>query len=160
MTEIIDAIANQRLSEARTLVLEYQQQLGVDLCFQDFDQEIDNLEHFYAAPGRFFLATDQHDHAIGCVGYHPIETDPSVSQKHAEIKRLYVQPASRSGGLGRRLVELVMQCAKEEGFDRLCLDTLPQLEVAIGLYERLGFEETEPYCENPLPGVRWLAITL
>lgn len=177
MEQIIDAIASARLEDARAMIIEYQQALGVSLCFQNFDNEIDDLAGFYASPGRLYLGVDAQDAAVACVGLRPIELSVNsnkeddihehrdrqrsqVRSEHAEIKRLYVQPRARANGLGRRLVQAVLDDARDKGFKSIYLDTLPQLEAAIHLYQQFGFRDTEPYCDNPLPGVRWMSMQL
>lgn len=177
MEKIVDAIDANRLQDARALIIEYQQALGVSLCFQDFDVEIDGLDSFYGLPGRLYIAVNDEDDAVACVGYHPIrphntnqasdanaKDDPAPADADrwdtVEIKRLYVKPASRTSGLGRILIQTVIDDARRQGFRSICLDTLPQLEAAIHLYQQFGFTDIEPYCENPLPGVRWMAMQL
>jgi ribosomal protein S18 acetylase RimI-like enzyme len=77
-----------------------------------------------------------------------------------ELKRLYVRPAFRRRGIGRVLVDTMIEAARGRGYTSLCLDTLPSMEDAYRLYLVLGFEPTEPYYETPVPGTRFLAYPL
>jgi putative acetyltransferase len=76
------------------------------------------------------------------------------------MKRIYVRPAYRSGGLGKRLVESVIQAARQAGYSELRLDTLPSMASAQALYHRLGFIEIPPYNSTHLPGTRFYALKL
>ena len=142
------------LDACRALFLEYQQSLGISLCFQGFDTEVASLPGDYALPrGGLWLATV--DGALaGCVALRPLGDDV------AEMKRLYVRPAFQGLGLGLALAAHVIAQARERGYRTLKLDTLPSMERAQRLYERLGFVETQPYNDNPVGGVRFLALAL
>jgi len=129
----------------RVLFREYADGLGVDLSFQDFETELADPLDFYEL---VLIAED------GCVGLR------RVDETTCEMKRLYVRPAARAGGLGRALAEAVIAHARARGYDRMVLDTLPTMAAARGLYASLGFRETEPYRYNPVPGTTFLELTL
>jgi GNAT superfamily N-acetyltransferase len=77
-----------------------------------------------------------------------------------EVKRLYVQPARRGGGWGRRLAEALIADARSIGYAELKLDTLDWMTDARRLYAALGFRECAAYYDNPLPGVVYMALAL
>jgi ribosomal protein S18 acetylase RimI-like enzyme len=77
-----------------------------------------------------------------------------------EMKRLYVKPAFRGLGLGRKLAEGVLELAQQAGYACVLLDTLDDMESARALYEDLGFEAIPPYYYNPLPGAHYLKVDL
>ncbi len=138
---------------AREMFAEYQQWLGVDLCFQDFENELAGLPGKYAPPtGEIFIARED-DAVAGVVAVRPVG---EPSERRSEMKRLYVRERWRGRGLGRVLANLAVSFAADAGYTRMVLDTLPQLETAISMYGRMGFVETEPYYENPLPGVVYM----
>ena len=146
------------LEATREIFREYGQGLGVDLCFQGFDEELASLPGEYAAPrGALFLALA--DGAVaGCVALRPL--DSSDYPDAAEMKRLYVREAYRGLGLGRQLAEAALDAARQAGYSTVLLDTLDDMESARALYEDLGFEPVEPYYHNPIPGAHYLKAEL
>ena len=129
------------------LFLEYAETLGFSLCFQDFDEELENLPGKYVLPnGCILLAWDELD-CVGCVGLRPLNDTVS------EMKRLYIKPAYRGTGFGRLLAEKILKFAIESNYSKILLDTLSSMESAQGLYRSLGFTETTPYYHNPHPDV-------
>jgi putative acetyltransferase len=155
MIEIIEASSQDQIAEIHTLLLEYSQQLGVDLCFQNFQQELEGLPGAYASPtGRLLLAMVD-DEVAGCIALRKLDDDT------CEMKRLYVRPGFRGHGLGRKLAERILKEAREIGYSRMRLDTLPGImDEAIKLYRSLGFVEIPPYYFNPVEGTLYMQLDL
>lgn len=154
MIEIRNALDPTDIEAARQLFLEYQEALGIDLGFQDFASELETLPGAYLPPrGRLLLARDAMQVA-GCVALRPLKSDI------CEMKRLYVRPEHRASGVGRQLVERVIEEARLIGYERILLDTLPTMLGAQQLYERLGFRDVRPYRHNPIEGTRFLGLHL
>lgn len=140
---------------ARALFVEYARWLNVDLCFQGFADELRTLPGAYAPPrGRLLLAGHESG-AIGCIALRPL-AEAGVG----EVKRLYVQPAHRAEGWGKRLVAEVLSAARATDYDELRLDTLEWMHAARALYVRAGFARCPPYYDNPLPGVVYMSLRL
>ena len=136
----------------------YVESLGIDLTFQDFENEMATMPGKYAPPtGELLLARNTQGEAIGCVALRAL--GPSGSGG-CEMKRLYTLPAVRGLGIGRALITGILDIACTLGYLEIKLDTLPYMEVAIGLYKEAGFVETEAYYDTPLVGTVFLACSL
>ena len=152
--EIIPAETLEQLNHVRNMFAEYEQFLGVDLCFQEFQAELASLPGKYASPdGRLVLATEG-GQAAGCVAIR------RIGDGVCEMKRLYVRPEFRSRGLGLRLAREMISQAAGAGYAVMRLDTLDRLVEAMELYESLGFRRTDPYYDNPLDGVVYWELSL
>jgi ribosomal protein S18 acetylase RimI-like enzyme len=136
------------LTTIRELITEYANSLGVDLSFQDLDHELSTLNSFYEL---ILLARDV-DRIAGCVALRRIDAET------CEMKRLYVRPAFRGMNLGRELATHIIDAARERGYKRMRLDTLPTMTAAIPLYQSLGFVEIEPYRFNPIADTRFMEL--
>ena len=154
MNEIRSAELSGELPVVRQLFREYADALGIDLCFQDFEAELASLPGKYAPPkGRLMLAWNSGE-AVGCVALRPIDGET------CEMKRLYVKPPFRAHHLGRLLAERICREARDAGYGRICLDTLPSMSSAIHLYAKLGFKPIDPYVFNPIKGAIFLGLNL
>ncbi|MBP9804009.1 MAG: GNAT family N-acetyltransferase, partial [Candidatus Accumulibacter sp.] len=142
------------LGHVRQFFRNYAAWLGVDLCFQGFDEEMASLPGAYSLPeGRLFFA-ERDGQPAGCVGIR------AFSNGFCEMKRLYVDPSQRGFGIGRDLVLAAIRTAKEIGYHKLLLDTLPAMRFAVRLYREMGFKETPAYYQTPLEGTMFLALDL
>jgi putative acetyltransferase len=158
MLHLIDSPRDTWLPALRELLLEYQRWLGIDLCFQDFEQEMAQLPGSYAPPnGRLYIALIA-GQPVGCIALR--RHDDAAQTNSAEMKRLYLRSAYQGQGLGKLMAQHIISDAKQIGYSRLLLDTLPQMQAAQGMYETLGFQDTKAYVYNPVPGTRYMALTL
>ena len=146
------------LEAARELFGEYADLLGIDLAFQGFEAELAGLPGDYAAPHGALLLAWCDGALAGCGAMRPL---PEADMPNAcEMKRLYVRRAFRRFGLGRQIAEALIGLARQAGYSYMLLDTLDDMEAARELYASLGFEETEPYYFNPIPGAHYLRVAL
>jgi ribosomal protein S18 acetylase RimI-like enzyme len=133
---------------------EYATGLAIDLCFQGFSQELDALGRMYAPPSGVLFLAEIEGLPGGCAAVRPLVDDI------CELKRVYVRTAYRGTGLGRLLTETALQAARDMGYSRIRLDTLPQMAAAQRLYESLGFRDIDAYYGNPVPGQRFMEAIL
>lgn len=152
--QIVEAHERAFLETIRELFREYEAAIKVDLCFQGFERELAELPGAYAPPkGRLLMALVDGS-AAGCIGVREIESGV------CEMKRLYVRPAFRGMNLGRSLVEAAIEGAREAGYIKMRLDTMPFMREAIALYRAIGFREIEGYRFNPSDGALYFELGL
>ena len=152
--KICPAITPEQIALSHTLFEEYASWLGVDLSYQGFAAELASLPGLYALPrGRLLLAMASAE-ALGCVALRPL------GDSVCEMKRLFVRSGFRGQGFGRLLVQRVVEEARVIGYRTMRLDTLPQMQAAIRLYEALGFERRAAYYGTPLPDTVFMELHL
>jgi GNAT superfamily N-acetyltransferase len=151
----VQAESPAQIAQARELFLEYAQSLGVNLCFQNFEEELAGLPGYYAPPDGRLLLAEYGGKLAGCVALHRWE--PSV----CEMKRLYLRPSFRGKGLGRVLTEAIIAEARIIGYQYMRLDTIePIMKDAVEMYRKLGFREIAPYRPNPIEGAMYMELQL
>lgn len=158
LVELTSAATARDLDEARALMREYAAGLGVDLCFQNFEEELATLPGDYAPPRGALLLARVDGQLAGCCGLRPL--DSADHPNAAEMKRLYVRHSFRGLGLGRRLAGAALDAARATGYGCVLLDTLDDMAAARALYGVLGFEEIPPYYRNPIAGAHYLKADL
>jgi len=157
MTEIVfrHAQTENDIATARQIFREYETWLGLDLCFQGFEEELKTLPGKYSPPdGRLYLAADGGEIA-GCIALR------KIGDGVCEMKRLFVREKFRGRQIGRLLIERLIADAREIGYLQMRLDTFPpKMEKAVQLYESYGFREIPPYYENPNADVLFMELAL
>lgn len=152
--ELRQAASAAEIADVRALFREYHRWVDEPCCFAGFEAELAGLPGEYAPPaGRLLLASEAGAPA-GCAALRRLDA------RTGEMKRLYVRPAFRARGLGRRLAEAVISAAREAGYASLVLDTLPKMASAIALYRALAFAPRGPYSAQPTPGAVFFELRL
>jgi putative acetyltransferase len=144
--------------QAQSILREYAQSLAVDLSFQNFEQELEELPGEYSAPRGSLILAHVDGLVAGCCALRPLDNCDHANA--AEMKRLYVRPAYRGLGIGRQLTEAILDAAHRLGYGCVLLDTLDDMEAARALYEDLGFEEVPPFYHNPHAGAHYLKVVI
>jgi len=154
MLKFFPAETGEDIELVRGLFEEYADSLGIDLGFQNFEEELANLPGCYARPEGCILLARYNEEIAGCVALR------KLSDGICEGKRLYVRPQFRGLKIGRKLVEAIIAEARKIGYTRMRGDTLASMTAAQALYASLGFKEIEPYCYNPIEGAKFIELKL
>jgi ribosomal protein S18 acetylase RimI-like enzyme len=131
---------------AKAVIHQYLVWLGIDLSFQNIDEELADFPGKYREPEGVFLVAKEGHTVVGCVGLRRLE--PGI----CEMKRLFVVDSCKGRGLGDALVREIIRYARNMGYAKMRLDTLSTMGAAQRLYRRHGFAEIPRYTVNPLPG--------
>jgi GNAT superfamily N-acetyltransferase len=141
----------------------YAKELGVDLSFQQFDDEVAGFpgKYYPQAGGALLLALDSvTSNILGCVALRAIDIheDYPPSGRCCEVKRLFVYPEARGRSVARLLIRELVKVARDQGYNDMVLDTLARLRPALKLYESEGFVERPPYYYNPHSAIEPIAF--
>jgi GNAT superfamily N-acetyltransferase len=154
VVQIIQAFKKEHYEQAVILFKQYAESLGFDLDFQNFDDELVNLETMYSPPTGCLLLAEYHDQIVGCVGLRPF--DEGV----CEMKRMYVLSEFRSKKIGRKLAVAIIAEARKCGYQKMLLDTIAFMKEATALYQSLGFQPIDAYRYNPIDGATYYELNL
>lgn len=154
MCRLIEVITSEDIQVIRELFDEYAVSIGIDLTFQNFEQELIHIADIYMPPDGALLLAKQDGIPAGCVGLRKMEA------RRCEMKRLYVRPEFRGKGLGKALCSRIILKGRQLGYREMLLDTLSTMTGAQALYRSHGFRETVPYYHNPLPEAQYMQLTL
>lgn len=147
---LITANSKDEFKLAKSLFQQYANSLNFNLCFQNFENELNQLSIQYNKPTGALIVAYQNETAIGCVGVRYLEKEV------AELKRMFVLPEFRKLKIGHRLLEEAMKSAKGLEYKKIRLDTLQDMVAARALYQQNGFYEITPYRHNPIPGAIYM----
>lgn len=139
----------------RELFWEYSNGLNENLCFQSFEDELQNPLKKYGEPKGCLLLACWNNEPAGCIALQPLQQEAVC-----EMKRLYVRPQYRRQGIGDELIKVLLEEAVKKGYKKMVLDTLERLQPAIKLYSKYGFVNTSAYYENPLENVVYMEKVL
>ena len=153
---IVQAQSEREIQLVRDLFAEYVAWLEINLCFQNYERELAELPGDYVPPsGRLLLALDDEGRSAGCGALR------DLGNGICEMKRLFVRPEFRGQRLGWQLAEMILNDARQIGYERIRLDTLPgKMDRAIAMYRVLGFKDIEPYYNNPVAGAAFMELKL
>ncbi len=101
-----------------------------------FDPTTDDLYTLFRTPGSIYWVAEDDGKIIGGCGIFPTQNLPEGC---AELVKFYLDAAYRKRGIGRRMMEMSLESAKEMGYTQIYLESLPELGKAINLYQKQGF---------------------
>jgi putative acetyltransferase len=153
---ILFKIANttQEFDDARNLFQQYATSVGIDLCFQDFPNELKTIDQQYHKPKGALLLAYKNKIAVGCAGLR------EFGKEAAELKRMFVKTEYRGYKIGQRMLELIIDIARELKYKKILLDTLSNMTQAQKLYQSFGFYEISSYRFNPIEGAVFMEMKL
>ncbi len=141
------AISHKEYQLGKNLLQKYAKDIGLDLSFQNFENELEELSLQYGPPhGALILIYANRESPVGCFALRLFQQDI------CELKRMFLDKTFRGRGIGRQMMEKALEQAKALGYSKIRLDSLQNMKAAIALYQEFGFREVEPYRFNPLDG--------
>jgi len=146
--------STEELLHIKGLFIEYVNSLGIDLSFQNFNDELSSLPGEYSSPDGALLLAEFDGKIAGCIALR------KISDKICEMKRLYVRDEYKGKRIGYALIKQIIDKAKNIGYRYMRLDTLPSMKKAICLYRSLGFVNIDPYRYNPVEGAMFMELDL
>jgi len=150
----IEAITDKHFKDTKNIFMEYQKNININLSFQNFKKELDDIPGKYSSPyGSIILVYDNHI-CIGCVALRPI------SNEICEMKRLFVKKGYRGKHIGKELCKRIIKKAIEIGYSKMRLDTLSTMKSAVNIYKMIGFKEIESYYNNPIATAKYFEYEL
>jgi len=155
MVKLIEATSSNDYKLAVQLFMEYASQIKIDLGFQNFSKEIEDLEAQYSKPkGIIFIAYNNENTSLGCFGIR--EFDKGI----CELKRMYLKEEARGLGIGKKMLHKAIEAGEVLGYKKMRLDTLSTMHTAIRLYKKAGFYEIPPYRFNPFDDAKYFEVEL
>jgi len=143
MLNIITVTTSEQYNTAKKLFIEYAAWLNIDLCFQNFEEELLHINEMYAPPKGVIYLAEKENECFGCVAIRDKQNNI------AELKRLYVNENYRGQGIGKLLFDKAIEFAQHATYQKIRLDTLASMNTAINLYKANGFYVIPPYYHNP-----------
>jgi ribosomal protein S18 acetylase RimI-like enzyme len=140
----------EEIQGAKNLIIEYVRWLDHDLDYQNIDYELNNFPEKYKEPEGAFIVAKDGNAVIGCVGIRKLE------ENICEMKRLFVNDHYKGLGIGRKLVEKIIEEAKTKNYKKMRLDTLSTMEAALKMYYKNDFYKIKPYYNNPNDNAEYL----
>lgn len=150
------AEVGELFKEYTDMLIEGDSEFAEYLKIQKYDKELENPASKYGMPeGRLYLAYYE-DKLAGCIGLKKLDEEG----QQCELKRLYVRPQFRGKKMGEKLLEVILQDAKDIGYKAMLLDTLPFLKSAIKMYRKRGFYEIPCYNDSPMDTTIYMKLDL
>ncbi len=139
---------NADIPAIRSVLFRVRKEYGVLAITGASDPDLDDLTvNFFQRGGFFEVVEDASNRIIGCAGLYPLD------ECRAELCKMYIEQSGRGYGLGKRLLEDMLDAARRSGFVEVWLETNSVLKEATTLYQQYGFrpvasERLLPKCDQ------------
>ncbi len=140
ITKVVD---KEDFKDLAGMFKRYEEDLGFELQFQNFSEELTSLEKMYGPPKGVAFLLKHNQISVGCIAVRELEADV------AEIKRMFIEVPWRGKGYGNQLLHAALDSAKALGYKKARLDTLDYMKPAISSYKKAGFYKIPAYRHNP-----------
>ena len=124
-----------------------------------YDSTTDALYELFRKKGSIYYVAEKDGSIVGGGGIYPSDGLPEDT---CELVKMYLVPEARGRGIGKHIILKCLEAARQQGFQRVYLETMPELETAIGVYEKFGFR----HLDGPLGNTghfgcsRWMLLDL
>ena len=108
-----------------------------------YDVTTDSLFEVFQKEKSVYNVVELNGEIVGGGGIYPTNGLPDDT---CELVKMYLLPQARGLGLGKIMIEKCIEQAKEKGFNKIYLETMPELKQALNVYAKFGFE----YLEGPM----------
>jgi len=102
------------------------------------DPTTDNLHALFRTPGSVLWVAEVEGSPEGCCGIYPTE---GLNKNCAELVKYYLSKKIRGKGIGKTLMKMCIQSARDLDYEKLYLESMPHFSKAVRIYEKLGFRE-------------------
>ena len=100
------------------------------------DPQLDEMFETYNVPNAAYFVVEQNERILGGAGIGPLENEPET----CELQKMYFLPEIRGLKLGEAMIQKCLQFAKDSGYKKCYLETMPNMKAAQKLYKKSGFE--------------------
>jgi putative acetyltransferase len=133
----IRAAANKDCARVQNLVFGVLREYGLTIETGGTDADIADIEANYTKRGGVFeVVEDAEGNLLGTIGLYPLDAQT------VELRKMYFAQKLRGRGVGKRMLERMIEKARALGFKRIYLETASVLKQAVALYEKYGFQPT------------------
>jgi putative acetyltransferase len=108
-----------------------------------YDPTTNTLFEVFQTPGSKYFLAEIDGEMVGGGGIYPTD---GLDDDTCELVKMYLLPQARGHGLGRLLIEKCIEAAREIGYKKIYLETMPELKQAMKVYEKFGFK----YLNGPM----------
>lgn len=101
-----------------------------------YDENLSRMSDFYSVPRSIYFVGIENKKIIGGAGIYPTR---GLDEDTCELTKMYILPEARGKGFGKAFVNKCLEFAKEQGYKKIYLETMPEFKNAVSIYQRSGF---------------------